>query len=83
MLLEWLGARHDEPGLLKASELIETGVVDTVRAGTMTPDMGGTDQHQRVRRRGGQDDPGRLTAAMAPKPPSTPSTEETSCPMTP
>jgi 3-isopropylmalate dehydrogenase len=42
MLLNWLGARHDQPGLVKAARLIDTGVVDTVRGGTMTPDMGGT-----------------------------------------
>jgi 3-isopropylmalate dehydrogenase len=42
MLLKWLGRRHDEAGLIKACELIETGVVDTVRGGTMTPDMGGS-----------------------------------------
>jgi 3-isopropylmalate dehydrogenase len=42
MLLKWLGARHEEPALVTASELIETGVVDTVRGGTMTSDMGGS-----------------------------------------
>ena len=46
MLLHWLGARHDQPGLVTAADLIETGVVDTVRGGTMTPDMGGTDRHR-------------------------------------
>jgi 3-isopropylmalate dehydrogenase len=42
MLLKWLGVRHEDPALVAASELIETGVVDTVRAGTMTSDMGGS-----------------------------------------
>ncbi|MDG4662979.1 isocitrate/isopropylmalate dehydrogenase family protein [Mycobacterium sp. 236(2023)] len=42
MLLQWLGTRHNDATLLKAAELVEGGVEATVKAGTMTPDMGGT-----------------------------------------
>ncbi|MFI7130991.1 isocitrate/isopropylmalate dehydrogenase family protein [Nonomuraea sp. NPDC050153] len=42
MLLDWLGARHQDPALARAAALIETAVADTVRAGTRTRDMGGT-----------------------------------------
>ncbi|MET7329799.1 isocitrate/isopropylmalate dehydrogenase family protein [Nonomuraea sp. NPDC005650] len=42
MLLDWLGARHQDPALAQAAALIETAVADTVRAGTRTRDMGGT-----------------------------------------
>ncbi|GAA0977596.1 isocitrate/isopropylmalate dehydrogenase family protein [Acrocarpospora macrocephala] len=42
MLLDWLGARHHDATLTEAAALIETGVADTVRAGTRTRDMGGT-----------------------------------------
>ncbi|MBV6759174.1 isocitrate/isopropylmalate dehydrogenase family protein [Rhodococcus opacus] len=42
MLLQWLGARHNDAALIKAAELIETGVNSTVGNGTVTPDMGGT-----------------------------------------
>lgn len=42
MLLHWLGARNDDSSLIKAAELIEQGVNATVKAGTVTPDMGGT-----------------------------------------
>jgi 3-isopropylmalate dehydrogenase len=41
MLLQWLGARHDDATLLKAAELVEGAVEATIKAGTMTPDMGG------------------------------------------
>jgi 3-isopropylmalate dehydrogenase len=42
MLLQWLGARRDDASLIKAAELVETGVESTVKAGTVTPDMGGS-----------------------------------------
>ncbi|MEU6039656.1 isocitrate/isopropylmalate dehydrogenase family protein [Actinomadura sp. NPDC047616] len=42
MLLEWLGGRHDDEALRTAAALVEQGVAATVRAGTKTPDMGGT-----------------------------------------
>jgi 3-isopropylmalate dehydrogenase len=42
MLLEWLGGRHGDDALRTASGLIEEGLAATVRAGTKTPDMGGT-----------------------------------------
>ncbi|MGW3353599.1 isocitrate/isopropylmalate dehydrogenase family protein [Nonomuraea rubra] len=42
MLLDWLGARHQDPLLAKAAALIETAVADAVRGGTRTRDMGGT-----------------------------------------
>ncbi|WP_222871719.1 isocitrate/isopropylmalate dehydrogenase family protein [Nonomuraea sp. PA05] len=42
MLLDWLGARHQDPCLAKAAALIESAVADTVRGGTRTRDMGGT-----------------------------------------
>jgi 3-isopropylmalate dehydrogenase len=41
MLLDWLGARHDDPALTKAASLIERGVEDTVAQGISTRDMGG------------------------------------------
>lgn len=42
MLLHWLGGRNGDPALIEAAELIERGVEATVKAGTVTPDMGGT-----------------------------------------
>jgi 3-isopropylmalate dehydrogenase len=42
MLLDWLGARHQDPALAGAATLIETAVAGTVRGGTRTRDMGGT-----------------------------------------
>lgn len=42
MLLDWLGARHQDPALVQAAALIETAVAGTVRGGTRTRDMGGT-----------------------------------------
>lgn len=42
MLLHWLGTRHDDAALLSAAELVGDGVEETVKTGTMTPDMGGT-----------------------------------------
>jgi 3-isopropylmalate dehydrogenase len=42
MLLQWLGARRNDATLLKAAELVEAGVENAVKAGTMTPDMGGS-----------------------------------------
>ncbi|MFI6184188.1 isocitrate/isopropylmalate dehydrogenase family protein [Nonomuraea sp. NPDC051191] len=42
MLLDWLGARHQDLALARAATLIETAVADAVRGGTRTRDMGGT-----------------------------------------
>lgn len=42
MLLQWLGARRNDASLLKAAELVESGIEATIKAGTMTPDMGGS-----------------------------------------
>ncbi|GAA4907838.1 isocitrate/isopropylmalate dehydrogenase family protein [Nonomuraea thailandensis] len=42
MLLDWLGARHQDPALARAATLIETAVAGTVRGGVRTRDMGGT-----------------------------------------
>lgn len=42
MLLQWLGARRDDQTLIRAAELVESGVEATVKSGTVTPDMGGT-----------------------------------------
>lgn len=42
MLLEWLGERRGDEALPRAAELIRSAVEGTVRAGTCTPDMGGT-----------------------------------------
>jgi 3-isopropylmalate dehydrogenase len=42
MLLEWLGARHDDPSAVEASRLVEQGVTDAVRAGVATRDLGGS-----------------------------------------
>jgi 3-isopropylmalate dehydrogenase len=42
MLLQWLGARRNDATLMKAAELVEGGVEATVKAGTVTPDMGGS-----------------------------------------
>ena len=41
MLLHWLGTRHDDAALRAAAERISSGVEEAVKAGTMTPDMGG------------------------------------------
>jgi 3-isopropylmalate dehydrogenase len=42
MLLDWLGARHQDPRLTDAALRIERGVAATVAAGTSTRDLGGT-----------------------------------------
>ena len=42
MLLDWLAARRGDPRPRRAAELVETAVADTIRAGTTTPDLGGT-----------------------------------------
>jgi 3-isopropylmalate dehydrogenase len=42
MLLQWLGARRHDAALIEAAELVESGVEATVKAGTVTPDMGGS-----------------------------------------
>ena len=42
MLLDWLGARHDDPRLADAAVRVEQGVAATVAAGTSTRDLGGT-----------------------------------------
>jgi 3-isopropylmalate dehydrogenase len=42
MLLEWLGARNDEPRLADAARRVEDGIAATVRNGVSTRDLGGT-----------------------------------------
>ncbi|UUT34571.1 isocitrate/isopropylmalate dehydrogenase family protein [Microbacterium elymi] len=42
MLLEWLGARHDDDLLVEAARRIRSAVDDTVAAGTATGDLGGS-----------------------------------------
>ncbi|MFE7707597.1 isocitrate/isopropylmalate dehydrogenase family protein [Streptomyces sp. NPDC057486] len=42
MLLEWLGARHDDPRLTDAAHRIEDGIARTVRSGVSTRDLGGS-----------------------------------------
>ena len=42
MLLEWLGTRHDDAGLVRAARMIDAAVDATVAAGTATGDLGGS-----------------------------------------
>jgi 3-isopropylmalate dehydrogenase len=42
MLLDWLGARHDDPRLADAAVRVEKGVAAAVAAGTSTRDLGGS-----------------------------------------
>jgi 3-isopropylmalate dehydrogenase len=42
MLLDWLGARHDDARLADAAVRVEQGVAAAVAAGTSTRDLGGT-----------------------------------------
>jgi 3-isopropylmalate dehydrogenase len=42
MLLEWLGARHDDEPATRAAALIEQAVTGTVKGGVATRDLGGT-----------------------------------------
>ena len=42
MLLDWLGARHDDPRLADAAARVERGVAAAVAGGTSTRDLGGT-----------------------------------------
>jgi 3-isopropylmalate dehydrogenase len=42
MLLEWLGARHEDEALTRAAHLIEESVAATLARGTSTRDMGGS-----------------------------------------
>jgi 3-isopropylmalate dehydrogenase len=42
MLLDWLGARHQDPALTEAGRLVERGVTATVLAGTCAADLGGS-----------------------------------------
>lgn len=42
MLLDWLGARHDDPRLADAAARVEQGVAAAVAAGTSTRDLGGS-----------------------------------------
>lgn len=42
MLLEWLGARHDDPECGLAARRIEEAVASAIADGVTTPDMGGT-----------------------------------------
>ena len=42
MLLDWLGARHDDPRLADGAVRVEKGVATAVAAGTSTRDLGGS-----------------------------------------
>lgn len=42
MLLEWLGARHQDPALLRAALIVEDAVATTLSHGISTKDMGGS-----------------------------------------
>ncbi|MFG2964897.1 isocitrate/isopropylmalate dehydrogenase family protein [Streptomyces sp. NPDC048288] len=42
MLLEWLGTRHRDEALVRASRIVEEGVASTLEQGTRTRDMGGS-----------------------------------------
>ncbi|WP_217576780.1 isocitrate/isopropylmalate dehydrogenase family protein [Streptomyces sp. GbtcB7] len=42
MLLEWLGARHEDEPLVRAARIVEEGVAATLARGTSTRDMGGS-----------------------------------------
>ena len=42
MLLDWLGAKHDDPRLTDAAARLEKAIAATVAAGTCTGDLGGT-----------------------------------------
>jgi isocitrate/isopropylmalate dehydrogenase len=42
MLLDWLGARHDDPRLAAATTRVERGVAAAVAGGISTRDLGGT-----------------------------------------
>ena len=42
MLLDWLGARHDDPSATEVAAIIERAVTDTVKSGVATRDLGGT-----------------------------------------
>jgi 3-isopropylmalate dehydrogenase len=42
MLLDWLGAKHDDPRLADAAARVERGVAAAVSGGTSTRDLGGT-----------------------------------------
>ncbi|MEQ6897067.1 isocitrate/isopropylmalate dehydrogenase family protein [Microbacterium sp. KR10-403] len=42
MMLEWLGARHDDERLVRAARLIDQAVNETVAGGVATGDLGGT-----------------------------------------
>jgi 3-isopropylmalate dehydrogenase len=42
MLLDWLGARHEDEALTRSARIIEAGVTSTLARGTSTKDMGGS-----------------------------------------
>jgi 3-isopropylmalate dehydrogenase len=42
MLLEWLGARHDDAAATRAAALVDQAVTGTVKGGVATRDLGGT-----------------------------------------
>ena len=42
MLLDWLGAKHDDARLVDAAVRVERGVAAAVAAGTSTRDLGGS-----------------------------------------
>jgi 3-isopropylmalate dehydrogenase len=50
MLLDWLGARHDDPAARGAAEAIERGVTAAVRSGVSTRDSGARPPRRSSRR---------------------------------
>ncbi|MBB4686798.1 isocitrate/isopropylmalate dehydrogenase family protein [Amycolatopsis jiangsuensis] len=41
MMLDWLAQRHDDDALRAAADLVERSVVETMRSGALTADLGG------------------------------------------
>ncbi|WOV92656.1 MAG: isocitrate/isopropylmalate dehydrogenase family protein [Candidatus Nitrosoabyssus spongiisocia] len=41
MMLEWLGSKHDDLTSIKAAKLLEDNLLETIRSGVSTPDIGG------------------------------------------
>lgn len=48
MMLRWLGARHEVPDMERAAAEVDRAVSEALRAGFLTPDLGGTDSTGRV-----------------------------------
>jgi 3-isopropylmalate dehydrogenase len=44
LMFRWLGDRWNDEKCLKAAEIIEASVVETLREGTVTPDLGGANK---------------------------------------